>query len=104
MGLRYVGEFPRKLIRVFSEREQSYEATTPGCHGFSLVFLWRCSYDISSWFPFFAVRLARPGARGETGDYWIGKDLSRAMDEVDFYENVKRLQQAADAPGYVCHG
>ncbi|CAJ1356808.1 unnamed protein product [Effrenium voratum] len=47
--------------------------------------------------PFFQLLLARPGARGETGDYWIGKDLSRAMDEVDFYENVKRLQQGCES-------
>lgn len=37
--------------------------------------------------PFFSLQLA--AAEGKSsGDYWIGKDLSRAMDEVQFYEKA----------------
>ena len=30
-------------------------------------------------------------------DFYIGKDLSRASDEVDFYENVKLCREAPSA-------
>eukprot|EP00434_Breviolum_minutum_P011502 symbB.v1.2.010141.t1/scaffold618.1/size180184/18 len=44
--------------------------------------------------PFFSLQLA--AAEGKSsGDYWIGKDLSRAMDEVQFYEKVKSLSKRA---------
>ena len=29
------------------------------------------------------------------GDYWIGKDLSRAMDEVQFYEKCLKLARSS---------
>ena len=29
--------------------------------------------------------------------FWIGKDLSRAIDEVDFYETARELGNASDA-------
>lgn len=38
--------------------------------------------------PFFSLELTE-----ERSDYWIGKDLSRAMDEVHFYEKVKSLSK-----------
>merc|ERR1719247_3236413 len=64
---------------------------------------------------FYAVELARPetaanpkeaGAVPDLGrfhvepqgpHFWIGKDLSRAMDEVDFYETARELGNAAEA-------
>ena len=39
--------------------------------------------------PFFSLQLARADGK-RFGDYWIGKDLSRATDEVHFYEKVKK--------------
>ena len=40
--------------------------------------------------PFFSLQLAATEGKC-SGDYWIGKDLSRAMDEVNFYEKATRL-------------
>lgn len=37
--------------------------------------------------PFFSLELHNPDEARPVG-YWIGKDLSRAQDEVDFYEEV----------------
>lgn len=37
--------------------------------------------------PFFSLELAAVEGK-HSGDYWIGKDLSRAMDEVHFYEKA----------------
>jgi len=42
--------------------------------------------------PFFALELLEP--EGQSASHWIGKDLSRAMDEVDFYEERRRLSQS----------
>jgi len=44
--------------------------------------------------PFFALRL-RQSTQGRSATYYIGKDLSRASDEVDFYEQAK---VCADTP------
>lgn len=44
--------------------------------------------------PFFSLELAAVEGK-HSGDYWIGKDLSRAMDEVHFYEKVKSLSKHA---------
>ncbi|CAE7728017.1 P65-C [Symbiodinium necroappetens] len=40
--------------------------------------------------PFFSLLLKEPQGQ-RFGDYWIGKDLSRAMDEVQFYEKCLKL-------------
>eukprot|EP00913_Durusdinium_trenchii_P018770 g17638.t1 len=42
--------------------------------------------------PFFSLQLTKPEGK-RFGDYWIGKDLSRATDEVQFYEKVKSLSK-----------
>jgi len=45
--------------------------------------------------PFFALRLRSPKA-GQTEDHWIGKDLSRATDEISFYEQRMALAKAGN--------
>mmetsp|Transcript_23402 Transcript_23402/g.54446 ORF Transcript_23402/g.54446 Transcript_23402/m.54446 type:complete len:582 (-) Transcript_23402:77-1822(-) len=46
---------------------------------------------------FFEVKYAGPPSGpqaqryGKTPNYWIGKDLARARDEIDFYEGISRL-------------
>eukprot|EP00403_Amphidinium_massartii_P020576 CAMPEP_0178402220 /NCGR_PEP_ID=MMETSP0689_2-20121128/16721_1 /TAXON_ID=160604 /ORGANISM="Amphidinium massartii, Strain CS-259" /LENGTH=678 /DNA_ID=CAMNT_0020023097 /DNA_START=350 /DNA_END=2384 /DNA_ORIENTATION=+ len=40
--------------------------------------------------PFFRLQLRDP-SDGRSTDYWIGKDLSRAMDEIAFYEDRRLL-------------
>lgn len=43
--------------------------------------------------PFFSLRLVSP-KEGQTAAHWIGKDLSRATDEIGFYEKRMALSQA----------
>uniref|UniRef100_A0A7S2A4M6 C2 domain-containing protein n=1 Tax=Trieres chinensis TaxID=1514140 RepID=A0A7S2A4M6_TRICV len=45
--------------------------------------------------PFFALQLRDPPP-GKSADRYIGKDLSHATDEFDFYEKILRLRQAAE--------
>lgn len=47
--------------------------------------------------PFFSLELKNPGP-SESKSRWIGKDLSRAMDEVDFYEQCLRIVKSKGAP------
>jgi len=42
--------------------------------------------------PFFHLNLRDVGA-GSSRDRWIGKDLSRAADEITFYEQMRKLSQ-----------
>jgi len=48
--------------------------------------------------PFFKLVLRKATAE-KSIDYYIGKDLSRASDEVDFYEMIKLCQEAPSAAG-----
>lgn len=43
--------------------------------------------------PFFELRLREPLEAGKSKQYYIGKDLSRATDEIAFYENVLSLRK-----------
>lgn len=43
--------------------------------------------------PFFALKLRSPQA-GQSASYWIGKDLSRATDEIGFYEQRMAMSKA----------
>jgi len=45
--------------------------------------------------PFFALELLGPV--GQSAGHWIGKDLSRAMDEVEFYEAHRRLSRSTSS-------
>jgi hypothetical protein len=51
--------------------------------------------------PFFTLKLLNP-EEGKKPTYYIGKDLSRATDEVSFYEQVKNSEAARDALGGLC--
>eukprot|EP00434_Breviolum_minutum_P029747 symbB.v1.2.026298.t2/scaffold2616.1/size74813/2 len=48
--------------------------------------------------PFFKLVMRKATAE-KSIDYYIGKDLSRASDEVDFYEMIKLCQEAPSAAG-----
>ncbi len=50
--------------------------------------------------PFFSLKLINP-KEGQNSTYYIGKDLSRATDEVSFYEQVKSSSVSRDALGGV---
>jgi len=45
--------------------------------------------------PFFKLLLENP-ARGQRETYYIGKDLSRAQDEIDFYEQVQQIKASGE--------
>mmetsp|Transcript_113089 Transcript_113089/g.314794 ORF Transcript_113089/g.314794 Transcript_113089/m.314794 type:complete len:575 (-) Transcript_113089:132-1856(-) len=47
--------------------------------------------------PFFGLRLQSPGTR--SAEYYIGKDLSHAADEVTFYEDARHLLLNPDDSG-----
>ena len=51
--------------------------------------------------PFFSLKLLNP-EDGNNPTYYIGKDLSRATDEVNFYEQVKNSSVSRDALGGLC--
>jgi len=42
--------------------------------------------------PFFRLRLRNP-SKGKSAEHWIGKDLSRAADELSFYEQKLELRK-----------
>jgi hypothetical protein len=44
--------------------------------------------------PFFCLRLQNPG-KVQSAEHWIGKDLSRAADEVSFYEKQLELRNGS---------
>mmetsp|Transcript_100986 Transcript_100986/g.200623 ORF Transcript_100986/g.200623 Transcript_100986/m.200623 type:complete len:738 (-) Transcript_100986:223-2436(-) len=48
--------------------------------------------------PFFRLKLLQPGP-GQSPSHYIGKDLSRALDELDFYEGVLQLKAHAGGGG-----
>ena len=52
--------------------------------------------------PFFSLKLCNP-ENGMNEMHYIGKDLSRAKDEVDFYEQLKNNEVSRDALGNLRH-
>ncbi|KAF4659795.1 hypothetical protein FOZ61_004469 [Perkinsus olseni] len=51
---------------------------------------------------FYRVKYNEGSSGGRTPYYWIGKDLARAADEVDFYDEINALRKSENANGSGC--